>query len=192
MATAHRYEDLDCWQLADQLKMGVFELINEGKFARDKRLRDQIRESSSSSTSNIGEGFGRCSNAEFVHFLDIARASLNETRNHLRDALALKYVTRSDVDELFALSRRALGAVSGLQSYLRGRLRRHGGKAGIPFNARPRPRSYNPGTRPGPANSRTRPAKNNRRTSPDETNPRTRPDKNPPGREQPPNRKRSE
>ena len=183
MATAHRYEDLDCWQLADQLKMGVFELINEGKFARDKRLRDQIRESSSSSTSNIGEGFGRCSNAEFVHFLDIARASLNETRNHLRDALALKYVTRSDVDELFALSRRALGAVSGLQSYLRGRLRRHGGKAGIPFNARPRPRSYNPGTRP---------AKNNRRISPDETNPRTRPDQNPPGREQPPNRKRSE
>jgi four helix bundle protein len=44
-------------------------------------LRDAVR----SPPRNVAEGFGRYNPAEFVQFLDIAIASLDETDNHLRD-----------------------------------------------------------------------------------------------------------
>src|SRR5262249_18276353 len=45
---------------------------------RDFKHRDQIRGSSASAPSNIAEGFGRFSPAEFALFLKYARASLME------------------------------------------------------------------------------------------------------------------
>jgi four helix bundle protein len=140
MATAYRYEDLDCWQLSNELKEGVYRASAFPGFG-NKRLRQQIRDSAASVTSNIAEGFGRHSNADFLNFLDIARGSLNETQNHLQDALMQSLIARTEYDALLVLSKRTAGAVAGLQRYLRARVQRSRGKAGIPFNPRTSPES---------------------------------------------------
>jgi four helix bundle protein len=81
MPIAHRYQDLVCWQLADELEQLVFELTATGPAAKDFKFRDQIRDSSCSATRNMAEGFGRFLPAQFANFLRIARGSLMETHN---------------------------------------------------------------------------------------------------------------
>jgi four helix bundle protein len=60
--------------------------------ARDFGFCDQIRESARSAPANIAEGFGKYDPPEFRRYLGIAVGSLKETQNHLRDALAQRYV----------------------------------------------------------------------------------------------------
>jgi four helix bundle protein len=79
------FRELVCWQLAHQLKCEIFELTATGKAATDFDFRNQIRDSSASATRNISEGFGRFRPGDFARYLEIARASLFETRNNLID-----------------------------------------------------------------------------------------------------------
>lgn len=53
-----RYQDIACWQLAAELEKLVYELTDTWPVARDLKFRDEIRDSSSSATRNIAEGFG--------------------------------------------------------------------------------------------------------------------------------------
>jgi four helix bundle protein len=86
---AHRYPDLECWQLANELKRRVYAFIAIEPAVRDFEYCDQIRDSARSAPSNIAEGFGRFRPLEFARFLEIARASLLETHNHLGDGYDL-------------------------------------------------------------------------------------------------------
>ncbi|HEX8031713.1 MAG TPA: four helix bundle protein, partial [Vicinamibacterales bacterium] len=83
---ARTFRELVVWQLAFELNEKVGLLLRQsGQAARDFRFRDQLRDSVRSIPANIAEGFGRYSPAEIARFTDIARASLDETENHLRD-----------------------------------------------------------------------------------------------------------
>src|SRR5947208_5949211 len=119
MATAKRYQDLVCWQLANELEQLVFEITATGPAARDFKFRDQIRDSSASATRNIAEGFGRFRPAEFARFLEFARGSLTETHNSLRDGRDRGYFTVADCDRLSRLAGRAAKATMRLIRYLR-------------------------------------------------------------------------
>jgi four helix bundle protein len=114
-----RYQDLVAWQLAYQLQRDVFALTATGSGSRDFKFRDQIRDSSASATRNIAEGFGRYRPAEFARFLDIARGSLTETHNSLRDGRDRGYLTAADTDRLQLLAGRAAKATTGVIRYLR-------------------------------------------------------------------------
>ncbi len=70
-----KFEDLDAWRKARELAKAVYAVTSEGPFSRDFGLRDQIRRAAVSVMSNIAEGFERCSDAEFRHFLIIAKGS---------------------------------------------------------------------------------------------------------------------
>jgi four helix bundle protein len=113
-----RFEDLIAWQLAFSLQEEVFAFTARGPAWRDIKFREQIRESSRSATRNTSEGFGRFRPKEFARFLEIAHASLDETRNHLHDALRRKYLSLEDHRELVRLTMRALAANMGLIRYL--------------------------------------------------------------------------
>ena len=63
--------------------------------------------------------------AEFAHYLEIARGSLMETDNHLRDALDCRYVTKEEHTSLCRLVDRAIGATTKLIVYLKGKGRNH-------------------------------------------------------------------
>ena len=118
MTTAHRYEDLVCWQLASELEQLVFELTATGPASKDFKFRDQIRDSSSSATRNMAEGFGRYTPGSFANFLRIARGSLTETHNSAGAGLRRGYFTQADTERMQSLASRSSAAATRLINYL--------------------------------------------------------------------------
>jgi four helix bundle protein len=114
-----RYEDFEAWKLAHALNMKVFEMTSRPPGVNDFKFRDNIRDAADSAERNFPEGFGRFGPREFARFLDHSRASLLETKNELRVGLTRGYFTAEAVAEACRLTDRALGALSGLQRYLR-------------------------------------------------------------------------
>lgn len=114
-----RYRDLECWQLASELKMRVYAATTADGVRRDRRFCDQIRDAARGGPRAIAEGFGRFRPADFARFLEYARASLIETQNHLDDARDCHYINDVTHSELITLADRAIGAVTGLRRYLK-------------------------------------------------------------------------
>ena len=120
-AGVRRYEDLVCWQLSYELHKRVVAFCVTEPAKRDWKFCTQATDASASAPRNIAEGFGRWSNGDFARFLDIARGSLLETHNHLRDALDRRFLAESDFNELTTLANRAIGATTNLSRYLKAR-----------------------------------------------------------------------
>lgn len=79
-----RYEDLLVWQKAMQLAKMVY-LLQKGLPKEEMYgLGDQIRRAVVSVPSNIAEGYGRASDAEFKRFLAKSRGSLFELKTQLQ------------------------------------------------------------------------------------------------------------
>jgi four helix bundle protein len=93
MPGVKRYEDLEAWQIADELKREVYALTESGSAARDFKFWNQIRDSAASSTKNIAEGFGRFRPAENAHFVEFSVASTMETKDSLKDGVARGHFT---------------------------------------------------------------------------------------------------
>jgi len=113
-----RFEELDAWKLADELKKRVYALLDRGDARRDRRFCEQIMESAASSPANLAEGFGYYRHPDFARYARIAKASLTETQNHLRDGVDRQFWTPADVDPLLHLANRSIGACVRLIAYL--------------------------------------------------------------------------
>ena len=87
------YKKLIVWQKAKSLVKVVYALTRQ--FPADERfaLTDQLRRAVVSIPSNIAEGYGRASNADYAHFLAIARGSLYEVLTQLEIAEDLGYIS---------------------------------------------------------------------------------------------------
>jgi four helix bundle protein len=92
MATVKTYRDLEVWQKSMAFVEDVYKAVKG--FPQEERycLADQIRRAAVSIPSNIAEGFGRDSNAEFLRFLSIARGSLYEVSTQLEIARRIGYL----------------------------------------------------------------------------------------------------
>jgi four helix bundle protein len=121
MAGAKHFRDLVCWQLANELKLGIYRMAEFPPIKSDFRFRDQLIDAAASAPRNIAEGFGRRTHREFAQFLNIARGSLMECQNHLQDAVDRRYLGTADCATLTSLAQRTCGAVARLQRYLRGK-----------------------------------------------------------------------
>jgi four helix bundle protein len=118
MAGVTRYEDLWCWQLANELKVGVYDIVDSTSAAHDFRFRDQLKESASSGPSNLAEAFGSYGHGDAARFARYAKASLTETHNHLCDGIDRHYWTRDRVAPLLVLTQRAIAATTGWLAHL--------------------------------------------------------------------------
>jgi four helix bundle protein len=119
MAGADRFEDLRTWQRMYELSVEVWRATNAGPASRDFDFRREVRDASDSAHRNVAEGFGRYSPPQFLQFLDVARASAQETRALLRKGLVVGYLTEDQFARLDILAARGLQSLAKLQRYLR-------------------------------------------------------------------------
>ena len=108
------FRELVCWQLSYELKCEVLAFIENGPASKDFEYRDQLKDSASSAPRNIAEGFGRFRPGDFARFLEIARASLIETRNHLIDGRDRGYLVNPLYSRLQNLTRAASNSTTKL------------------------------------------------------------------------------
>lgn len=113
-----RFEDLDTYRLSVELRREVFRLSSKGPITRDYKFVTQIRDAARGGPRNISEGFSRFKPNEFVNFLSYAKASIDESKNHILDGFESGYSTREECDRMLLLVRRTLGAIRGLMRYL--------------------------------------------------------------------------
>lgn len=104
--SARTFIDLIVWQRARSLVLSVYKLTKQFPRSELFGLTSQIRRSSISIPANIAEGFKKRTRAEKARYLNIAQASLEETRCYLILANDLEYCSCSDtMDQLEEVSR---------------------------------------------------------------------------------------
>ena len=118
MSTFQSFEDIEAWQKARELTRRIYELSDQGSFARDFGLRDQMRRACVSILSNIA-GFERSGTGEFVQFLSAAKGSAGEVRAQLYVAVDRSYIDKERFRELSVLATEISRMISGLMAYLK-------------------------------------------------------------------------
>ena len=118
MATFKRFEEMHAWQSARDLVKLVYDATKQPGFNRDFALRDQIRRAAISVMSNIAEGFGTGTDADFVRFLGYARRSASETQSQLYAALDQDYISSEMFDEIYSKANITERQINALIGYL--------------------------------------------------------------------------
>ena len=92
------YRELEVWKIARENNKMIYKLT--GKFPGDEvfSLTNQMRRASISVMSNIGEGCGRDSIKEFIHYLRISMGSAKELECQFYAALDVGYISKEDFD----------------------------------------------------------------------------------------------
>ena len=112
------YRDLVVWQKSMAL---VTEIYKQTKsFPKDETygLTSQMRRCAVSIPSNMAEGYGRKSTNDYIRFLHIATGSLYELQTQMEISLNLRYLKKSDFDELYESSREIERMISSLTKKL--------------------------------------------------------------------------
>jgi four helix bundle protein len=104
---------------ARELVREIYEICAEGPLKKDFGLKDQLCRAAVSSMSNVAEGFGRKSDKDFAHFLDMAKGSVVEVQSLLYVALDVHYIDQQQFERLNRLADDTASLVGGLTSYLR-------------------------------------------------------------------------
>ena len=91
-----KHRRLEVWQDARNLVKRIY--ATSAQFPKTERfgLRDQINRAAVSVPSNIAEGSSRETQADFIHFLVIARGSLSEIDTQLTLAEDLGYIEQQE------------------------------------------------------------------------------------------------
>jgi four helix bundle protein len=94
------YQELIAWQKAMDLVDDIYKASRE--FPREEiyALTGQIRRAAVSIPSNIAEGQGRRTTADFLRHLSIAYGSLREVETQILIAQRLKYLVQGKADKV--------------------------------------------------------------------------------------------
>jgi four helix bundle protein len=112
-------EEFQLWQLATQLFELVVAITDRSPALRDGKYCDQIRDAARSVCSNLAEGYGRYSPAEFSRFITIALGSLKEVRSLLHEARLRRFATDEEVSRGLDLARRIKSGGASMKTYLK-------------------------------------------------------------------------
>jgi len=94
------YRDLKVWQKSYRLCLDLYRITK--KFPKEERygLTSQIRRAAVSIPSNIAEGYGRKTTADYLRFLYIAYGSIGELETQLLLSGDLNYVNQENLKAL--------------------------------------------------------------------------------------------
>ena len=118
MAGITRFEEIEAWKTARQLTALIYQLSEQGAFAKDFGLKDQIRRASVSVMSNIAEGYESRTDTQFINYLGHAKGSSGEVRSQLYVALDLKYITQETFSQAYEFADKASRQISRFIDYL--------------------------------------------------------------------------
>ncbi len=96
MGDIRSHRDLVAWQKAVDLGIEVYRVSATFPASERFGLIAQIRRASVSVASNIAEGYGRGSTADYIRFLRAARGSLFEVDTQATFAARLSYLPEAD------------------------------------------------------------------------------------------------
>jgi four helix bundle protein len=89
------FRKYDIWKLSHELTLSIYSISQNFPKSEVYGITSQIRRSASSIPTNISEGAGRDSDAEFNRFLTIASGSASETEYLIILAHDLKYIDKN-------------------------------------------------------------------------------------------------
>lgn len=101
MQKARNFREYKVWQDAVEYATLVYDVTNKLPWFEKKGLCDQLQRAVVSISSNIAEGAGRPTDADFAHFLDQALGSANEVETQLLISKNLKYIFEEQYKELY-------------------------------------------------------------------------------------------
>lgn len=118
MPTITRFEEIEAWQTSRELTRMVYALTEQGQFAKDFGLKNQIQRASVSVMGNIAEGFESRTQAQFLEYLGRSKASAGEVRCQLYVALDLNYLTQEQFKQVFDLADKSSRQIARFIDYL--------------------------------------------------------------------------
>ncbi|HEX9333899.1 MAG TPA: four helix bundle protein [Anaerolineales bacterium] len=118
MSTTTRFEEIEAWKTARELTRMIYSLTDQGQFAKDFGLRNQIQRATVSVMSNIAEGFESRTQAQFLEYLGHSKASAGEGRCQLYIAMDLKYLTQEQFNQVFDLADKSSRQLARFMDYL--------------------------------------------------------------------------
>ena len=118
MSTITQFEEIDAWITARELTRMIYTHTDQGGFAKDFGLKNQIQRASVSIMSNIAEGFESRTQAQFLDYLGHAKASAGEVRCQLYIAIDLGYLNEEQFQRVFDLADKASRQIYRFMSYL--------------------------------------------------------------------------
>jgi len=118
MATVHRFEDLEIWQLARKLYQKISKLAEKIKRNHDYRFADQIKAAAGSIMDNIAEGFERNSRLEFLNSLSVSKGESGELKSQLYRANDDDYLNKIEFDELYEDTDKVSKKIANFVKYL--------------------------------------------------------------------------
>jgi four helix bundle protein len=114
------YRDLVAWQRAFALGVSVYRLTRAFPDHERFGLISQLRRGGVSVASNIAEGYGRGSRADYVRFLKVARGALFEVETQLLFARELEYASHEQLEPVTKQVNDTARVLSGLITSLDG------------------------------------------------------------------------
>ena len=82
MTGAKNHKELIVWQVADELRIEVYQLTAQSPASRDFKFCDQLRDAVSGIPSNIAEGFRRKTSTDCARFIVYALTGMAQRGRH--------------------------------------------------------------------------------------------------------------
>lgn len=113
------YRKLLVWEKAHHLTLDIYKVVESFPKYEVFGLASQMRRSAYSIPTNIAEGAGRNSDADFAYFLNVALGSSNELDYQLLLSKELGYLQKEEYIKLYT----AIGEIKGMLIALTNKVR---------------------------------------------------------------------
>lgn len=100
MQKARNFREYKVWQDAVSLATQIYSVTAKLPWFEKKGLCDQLQRAVVSISSNIAEGSGRSTDADFARFLDQSLGSANEVETQLLISYKLNYISETQHNQL--------------------------------------------------------------------------------------------
>jgi four helix bundle protein len=108
------YRKIRAWQRADDLAVEIYQETKHFPKEEIYGLTSQMRRAAVSVAANIVEGSSRATRKDYLHFLNIAHASLNETQYFLHLSQRIQILTPVQYERLQQRASHCFRSLSGL------------------------------------------------------------------------------